>query len=78
MITTLAKTDYDPIAKRLRKYVKENHINKKIYVVSSREQGVVKNISTIPSISFVPACAGILLASYVINDILKGDNNEVN
>ena len=74
-ITTLDKTEYDPIAKKLRKYVKDNHINKKIYVVSSKEHSIVKNISTIPSISFVPATAGILLASYVINDILKGDNN---
>ena len=74
-ITTLDKTNYDPIAKNLRKFVKDNHINKKIYVVSSKEQGIMKNISTIPSISYVPASAGILLASFVINDIIKGDNN---
>ena len=75
-ITTLSKTDYDPIAKRLRKYVKDNRIKGKIMVVSSKESGKIKGISTIPSISFVPAAAGILLASYVINDIIKGDNNE--
>lgn len=74
-ITTLDKTNYDPIAKHLRKFVKDNHINKKIYVVSSKEQGVMKSINTIPSISYVPAAAGILLASYVINDIIKGDKN---
>ena len=77
-ITTLAKTDYDPIARHLRKYVKDNHINNKIYVVSSKEQSVVKGISIIPSIAFVPATAGILLASFVINDIIKGDSNEIN
>ena len=72
-ITYLDKTDYDPIARRLRKYVKDNKIKGKIMVVSSKEQGVVKSVNTIPSISFVPATAGILLASYVINDIIKGD-----
>lgn len=72
-ITTLAKTDYDPIAKRLRKYVKDNRLKGKIMVVSSKESGRIKGIKTIPSISFVPASAGILLASYVINDIIEGD-----
>lgn len=77
-ITTLNKTDYDPIARHLRKFVKDNHINKKIYVVSSKEHRIKKGISTIPSISFVPATAGVLLASYVINDIIKGDIECVN
>lgn len=72
-ITTLAKTDYDPIAKLLRKYVKDNRLKGKIMVVSSKESGRQKGIKTIPSISFVPASAGILLASYVINDIIEGD-----
>ena len=74
-ITTLDKTNYDPIAKRLRKFTRDNHINKKIMVVSSKEKGIQDNIKTIPSISYVPAAAGILLASYVINDIIKGDLN---
>lgn len=74
-ITTLNKTDYDPIARILRKYVKDNHIKGKIMVVSSKERGIVKSIKTIPSISFVPATAGVLLASYVINDIIVGDKN---
>ena len=72
-ITTLAKTDYDPIAKRLRKFVKDESLKGKIMVVSSKESGRIKGIKTIPSISFVPAAAGILLASYVINDIIEGD-----
>lgn len=70
-IMKLKNTSYDPIAKRLRKYVKDNHINKDIYVVCSDEVGVVENISIIPSNSFVPATAGLLCTSYIINDVIK-------
>ena len=70
-IMRLKDTNYDPIARRLRKYVKDNNINKNIYVVCSDEQGVQKNIKTIPSNSFVPATAGLLCTSFIINDIIK-------
>ena len=69
-LTTLDKTEYDPIAKILRKYVKEKKINKKIKVVSSKEKPIKTNTTTIGSNAFVPATAGLLLTSYVINDIV--------
>ena len=69
-ITTLDKTEYDPIAKILRKYVKEEKINKKIKVVASKEKPKKTNTTTIGSNAFVPATAGLLLTSYVINDIV--------
>lgn len=70
-IMKLKDTSYDPIAKRLRKYVRDNHINKDIFVVCSDEAGVKESISTIPSNSFVPATAGLLCTSYIINDVIK-------
>ena len=70
-IMKLKDTSYDPIAKRLRKYVKEQNITKDIYVVCSDEENVVSNVKTIPSNSFVPAVAGLLCTSYIINDIIK-------
>lgn len=69
-ITTLDKTSYDPIAKILRKMVKEERIKGKIYVVASTEKPIKTNTTTIGSNAFVPAAAGILLTSYVINDIV--------
>lgn len=69
-ITTLDKTEYDPIAKILRKYVKTEKINKKIKVVASKEKPIKTNTTTIGSNAFVPATAGILLTSYIINDIV--------
>lgn len=69
-ITTLDKTEYDPIAKILRKYVKDEKINKKIKVISSKEKPTENKSTTIGSNAFVPATAGMLITSYVINDIV--------
>lgn len=66
-ITTLDRTSYDPIARILRKFVKDEKINKKIYVVASREVPIKTEGVTIASCSFVPSCAGLLIASYIIN-----------
>lgn len=70
-IMKLKDTSYDPIAKKLRKYVKDNKIYKDIYVVCSDEEKIVDSITTIPSNSFVPATAGLLCTSFIINDVIK-------
>ena len=68
-ITTLDKTEYDPLARRLRKIAKEEKINGKIYVVSSNEKALeCENLGTL---MMVPATAGILCAKFVIDDIIK-------
>lgn len=68
-ITTLDKTNYDPLAKVLRKKIKDLKINKKMYVVSSDEASIKCDI--LGSFMMVPATAGILCAKYVIDDILN-------
>ena len=73
-IIDIRKTNYDPIAKKIRKMVKDEKINGKIMVVCSDEVPKVKIDKEIPSNSFVPATAGLLCASFVINDIV-GDLN---
>lgn len=73
-ILDIRKTNYDPIAKIVRKMVKEEKINGKVIVVCSDEKPIKKIEKQIPSNSFVPATAGLLCASYVINDIV-GDLN---
>ena len=70
-ITDIRKTSYDPLAKRIRKMVKDEHINNKIMVISSSEKP--KDIKKLGSISFVPSVAGIYITSYIINDIIKGE-----
>ena len=68
-VTDIHKTSYDPIAKKIRKYLKDNHINKKVPVVYSKEQNP-KFDGSIPSMVFVPAVAGLLCANYVVRDIM--------
>lgn len=68
-ITDLRKTSYDKLAKKLRKWVIYNNIKGKIPVVSSIEE--TKRIKGLGSTSFVPATAGLLCASYIINTIIK-------
>jgi len=68
-ITTLDKTSYDPLARKLRKKVKELNVNKKINVVSSSENIIESN--SLGTLMMVPATAGILCAKFVIDDIIK-------
>lgn len=69
-ICDIRKTSYDPIAKKIRKFVTDNKIKDKIPVVYSKEQNP-KFQGNIPSMIFVPATAGLLLANYVIRDIIN-------
>lgn len=71
-ITTIDKTSYDPLAKIIRKKIKEEKIRIKFKVVSSDEK-VMKNGTKLGTIAYMPAVSGLLCASYVINDII--DNN---
>lgn len=71
-ITDIRKTSYDPIAKKIRKYLSINHINKRVNVVYSKEQNP-KFEGSIPSMIFVPATAGLLCANYVVKDIIKSE-----
>lgn len=68
-ITTLDKTNNDPIARLLRNKVRKAHINKKIYVVSSAE--VPKQINMLGTANLVPSVAGLLCVSFIFNDIIK-------
>lgn len=69
-IMDIRKTSYDPIAKILRKMIKDEKITKKIPVVCSKETPIKIKEKTISSNSFVPATAGLLITSYIINDII--------
>ena len=68
-ITTLEKTSYDPLAKVIRKKLKELKYNKKVHVISSTEEPI--KCENLGSLMMVPATAGILCATFIINDIIK-------
>ena len=69
-VMDIRKTSYDPIAKRIRKYLKDHRILGKVMVVCSKEQGK-KFYGSIPSMMFVPATSGILCANYIIKKIIE-------
>lgn len=68
-IIDIRKTSYDPLAKIIRKYVNSLKTNKKIMVVSSDEKPSLNK--DLASMVFVPAAAGLMCASYVIDNIIK-------
>ena len=74
-VSDIYKTSVCPLAKVMRRELKERGV-KKLKVIYSKEvprkSGVVENGKAVPgSISFVPASAGLLIASEVVKDILK-------
>lgn len=72
-VIDIRKTNYDPLAKIMRKWVREENIKEKIPVLSSTE--IPQKIEgVISSNSFVPGSAGLLIASWVINDIIDLTN----
>ncbi len=74
-ITDIWKTKYDPLAKKIRNILRKKKINYKLPVVSSSEEVIVKSVKEIPSLALVPNAAGIMLASYVINDVINNENS---
>ena len=70
----LDKTNYDPLAKKMRNLLKKENIKGKVPVIYSDEPPLKNN--NLGSIAYVPAIAGLLCTNYVVNDILKGVTNE--
>ena len=73
-ITNIWKTSNDPLARKLRYLLRKENISYKLPVVSSKELPLIKTNNSVGSMAMVPNSAGIMLASYVINDILKGSD----
>lgn len=71
VITNIWKTSYDPLAKAVRKLLREAHIDNNINVLVSLEQPVKVSGDAVGSSCFVPNAAGFCIASYVFNDIIN-------
>lgn len=70
-IGDIRKTNYDPLAKIVRKWVNEQKIKEKVPVLWSDEIPISTHDRIPGSTSFVPSSAGLLIASYIINEIIK-------
>lgn len=70
-VADIYKTSVCPLAKVMRRELKKRGI-KKLKVVYSKEQPVVKN--AVPaSVAFVPSVVGLIIAGEVIKDLAKVD-----
>ena len=71
-VTDINKTSICPLAKVMRKELRNRGI-KRLKVVYSKEEPKVK-VQTPASISFVPSVAGLIIAGEVIKDIIEVKN----
>ena len=70
-ITPIEKTEVDPLARAMRRKLKDMGI-KGVPVLWSSENnhvGGIEHGEPIPSISYMPAAAGLMIASYVIRQL---------
>jgi len=70
LVTTLGRTDCCPLARKLRKLLREEPLSKNVPVVCSKETPCdVEKGLPLPSAGMVPAASGILMAAFVINTL---------
>ena len=69
-VADISKTEVCPLAKVVRKRLKEEGI-KKVKVVFSTESAIKTGDKTLGSVSFVPATAGLVIASEIVKDIIN-------
>ena len=69
-IMDLRKTQYDPLARVLRKYIKDEKITGAVMCLASTEIPFKTHELTPGSSAFVPSSAGLLIASYVFSQFL--------
>lgn len=70
-ITNIWNTSYDPLARIMRKLLREAKISDKIMVLCSNEKPIHIESREPGSTAFVPNVAGFIIASYVFNDIIN-------
>ena len=70
-IIDIRKTVNDPLARIIRKFVKDLKTNKKVMVCTSSELPIKTGDRTPGSTAFVPSSAGLLIGSYIIRQFLE-------
>ncbi len=70
-IVDIRKTVNDPLARIIRKFVKDEGIKQKINVLTSSELPIKTGDRNPGSSAFVPAAAGLLIASHIVRSIIN-------
>lgn len=71
IVTDLAKTEGDPLARIMRKWAKDRGIRTPIPVLYSSELPIKTGTRQPGSLIFVPASAGLLIGSYIVRYFLS-------
>lgn len=72
-IVDIRKTVNDPLARIIRKFIKDLKTNKKVMVCTSSELPIKTGERTPGSSAFVPSSAGLLIGSYIVRNFLDTD-----
>ncbi len=70
-IVDIRKTVNDPLARIMRKYIKDLKTNKKVIVCTSSELPIKTGERTPGSTAFVPSSAGLLIGSYIVRKFIE-------
>lgn len=77
-IMELDATSYDPLARRLRVWRRKKGLRKKVMVCCSKEiPGPAEAGSPLPSMMFVPATAGLMMAAECVRQLTAEAGKEV-
>jgi len=74
-IIDIRKTVNDPLARIMRKFIRELNVKDKVLVLSSKELPIKTCDGKLGSSMFVPSSAGILIASYIVREFIKKQSN---
>lgn len=74
-IMELKRTQNDPLARVMRKKIRDRGLSDDVIVVCSKELPCPNESKVIGSTAFVPSVAGLYCASYVVNDRLSCEEN---
>ena len=66
-LSTLDKTEVDPLAKKIRGEIKDKELLKDVVVVYSDEKPINNNV--LGSTAYVPAVAGLYITNHIINEV---------
>ena len=70
VIKDIWKTENDPLAKAMRKILRDNGLKCKVPVVTSLELPIKTGSNVVGSVSLVPNVAGFYMASWLFSDIM--------
>ena len=70
-VARLSDTQTCPLARAMRKILREKGLDKKVKVVYSQEPARKNDMGVIGSVSFVPSVAGLIMAGEIIKDLTK-------